>query len=79
VRDLDVIHDSLIGHKSRLIARGRLRRLRHAARVFGFHLAALDLRQNSDVHERVIAEMLAECARVQRLPRRCAKNSASRC
>jgi phosphoenolpyruvate carboxylase len=64
VRDLDVIHDSLIGHKSRLIARGRLRRLRHAARVFGFHLAALDLRQNSDVHERVIAEMLPANAHV---------------
>ncbi len=59
VRDLDVIHESLVAHKSRLIARGRLRRLRHAARVFGFHLAALDLRQNSDVHERVIAELLA--------------------
>jgi phosphoenolpyruvate carboxylase len=59
VRDLDVIHDSLVDHRSRLIARGRLRRLRHAARVFGFHLAALDLRQNSDVHERVVAELLA--------------------
>ncbi|WP_077231411.1 phosphoenolpyruvate carboxylase [Methyloversatilis thermotolerans] len=59
VRDLDVIHDSLVAHKSALIARGRLRRLRHAARVFGFHLAALDLRQNSDVHERVVAELLA--------------------
>lgn len=59
VRDLDVIRDSLVGHKSSLIARGRLRRLRHAARVFGFHLAALDLRQNSDVHERVVSEMLA--------------------
>ncbi len=59
VRDLDVIHDSLVSHRSALIARGPLRRLRHAARVFGFHLAALDLRQNSDVHERVIAELLA--------------------
>jgi phosphoenolpyruvate carboxylase len=27
-------------------------------KVFGFHLAPLDLRQNSDVHERVVAELL---------------------
>jgi phosphoenolpyruvate carboxylase len=27
--------------------------------VFGFHLAALDLRQNSEVHERVVSELLA--------------------
>ncbi|HEY9191892.1 MAG TPA: phosphoenolpyruvate carboxylase [Methyloversatilis sp.] len=59
VRDLDVIHDSLVANKSRLLARGRLRRLRRAARVFGFHLAVLDLRQNADVHERVVAELLA--------------------
>jgi phosphoenolpyruvate carboxylase len=29
-------------------------------KVFGFHLAPVDLRQNSDVHERVIAELLAQ-------------------
>ena len=27
--------------------------------MFGFHLAAVDLRQNSDVHERVVAELFA--------------------
>jgi phosphoenolpyruvate carboxylase len=26
--------------------------------VFGFHLAPIDLRQNSDVHERVVAELI---------------------
>ncbi len=39
--------------------RGRLDPLRRAVDVFGFHLAALDLRQNSDVHEAVVAELLA--------------------
>src|SRR4030095_3417933 len=34
---------------------------RRAVDVFGFHLASLDLRQNSEVHERVVAE-LAEAA-----------------
>ncbi|HSQ70581.1 MAG TPA: phosphoenolpyruvate carboxylase, partial [Steroidobacteraceae bacterium] len=57
--DLDVIHRSLVTHNSELLARGRLRRLRRAARVFGFHLAAVDLRQNSEVHERVVAELLS--------------------
>jgi phosphoenolpyruvate carboxylase len=55
--DLDVIHASLQANGSALLARGRLRRLRRAVGVFGFHLAALDLRQNSDVHERVVTEL----------------------
>ena len=37
----------------------RLQRLIRAVETFGFHLATLDLRQNSDVHERVVAELLA--------------------
>jgi phosphoenolpyruvate carboxylase len=57
--DLDVLHRSLISHKSGLLGRGRLRRLRHAVAIFGFHLAPLDLRQNSDVHARTVAELLA--------------------
>ncbi len=51
-------HHSLSANGSRALARGRLRRLRRAVEVFGFHLAALDLRQNSDVHERAVAELL---------------------
>jgi phosphoenolpyruvate carboxylase len=35
-----------------------LRRIRRAVDVFGFHLAGLDMRQNSDVHERVAAELI---------------------
>ncbi len=37
---------------------GALGRLIRAVEIFGFHLATLDLRQNSMVHERVIAELL---------------------
>lgn len=37
---------------------GALGRLIRAVETFGFHLATLDLRQNSDVHERVVAELL---------------------
>lgn len=58
VADLDVVHHSLLEHGSLGITRGRLRHLRRAVRVFGFYLAPIDLRQNSDVHERVVAELL---------------------
>ncbi|MEO5495097.1 MAG: phosphoenolpyruvate carboxylase, partial [Sphingomonas sp.] len=37
---------------------GALGRLIRAVDTFGFHLATLDLRQNSAVHERVVGEML---------------------
>src|SRR4051794_37799791 len=56
--DLDVLERSLIANNSRVIARGRLRMLRRAADCFGFHLAGLDIRQNSAVHERTIAELV---------------------
>ncbi|HZW46060.1 MAG TPA: phosphoenolpyruvate carboxylase [Microvirga sp.] len=55
--DLSVLHRSLVSNGSGALARGRLRRLRRAADVFGFHLASLDLRQNSDVHQRVVDEL----------------------
>ena len=57
--DLDTIHRSLCANNSALLARGRLRHLRRAVSVFGFHLAAVDLRQNSEVHERVVSELCA--------------------
>ena len=45
-------------NNARVIARGRLRLLRRAVDCFGFHLAGLDIRQNSAVHERTVAELL---------------------
>jgi len=56
--DLDVLDRSLIANNSRVIARGRLRLLRRAVDCFGFHLARLDIRQNSAVHERTVAELI---------------------
>ncbi len=38
---------------------GALGRLIRAVETFGFHLATLDMRQNSAVHERVVAELLS--------------------
>jgi phosphoenolpyruvate carboxylase len=57
--DLDTIARALEAQGAGLLAQGRLRALSRAASVFGFHLAPLDLRQSSDVHEEVVAELLA--------------------
>jgi phosphoenolpyruvate carboxylase len=57
--DLDTIDVSLRTHGSTLVADDRLALLREAVGVFGFHLSGLDMRQNSDVHEEVVGELLA--------------------
>ncbi|PWC96270.1 phosphoenolpyruvate carboxylase [Azospirillum sp. TSO5] len=57
--DLDIIDRSLTVNGSAALAKGRLRHLRRAVDLFGFHLASIDLRQNSDVHERSVAELLS--------------------
>ncbi len=57
--DLALIAASLEKGGAKILARGRLRALRRAVDVFGFHLAPLDLRQNSAFHERTVHELLA--------------------
>ncbi|BBC16653.1 phosphoenolpyruvate carboxylase [Mycobacterium leprae Kyoto-2] len=57
--DLDTIEASLCTHGAALLADDRLALLREGVGVFGFHLCGLDMRQNSDVHEEVVAELLA--------------------
>ncbi|WP_349743195.1 phosphoenolpyruvate carboxylase [Roseateles cavernae] len=57
--DLRVIEHSLRSHHAEALIAPRLQPLIRAVQVFGFHLATLDLRQSSDQHEAVIAELLA--------------------
>ena len=57
--ELAVIAASLHDNNCGVLAEGRLAELQRAVAVFGFHLASLDLRQNSDVHQAVVAELLA--------------------
>jgi phosphoenolpyruvate carboxylase len=57
--DLDTIDSSLRGNGSAVLADDRLAMLRESVHVFGFHLCGLDMRQNSEVHEQVVAELLA--------------------
>jgi phosphoenolpyruvate carboxylase len=77
--DLETLSASLAMNGGGRIAKGRLRTFIYAVRAFRFHLAAVDLRQTSDVHERVVAELfrragvvedyvsLPEAKRVERL------------
>ncbi len=57
-RDLDILAQALAAQGAALLAEGRLRSLRRKVSVFGFHLAAIDLRQSSDEHAAVVAELL---------------------
>jgi phosphoenolpyruvate carboxylase len=57
--DLQVIEASLQTHHGAALATQRLHPLIRAVEVFGFHLATVDLRQSSDKHEAVVAELLA--------------------
>jgi phosphoenolpyruvate carboxylase len=58
-RDLVTVAQGLASEGDGALATGgALGRLIRAVETFGFHLATLDMRQNSDVHERVVAELL---------------------
>ena len=57
--DLRTIGDSLQAHHGALLVKPRLATLMRAVEIFGFHLATLDMRQSSDVHERVLSELFA--------------------
>ena len=56
--DLVTIARALRHDGGALSSGGALGRLIRSVETFGFHLATLDLRQNSAVHERVVAELL---------------------
>jgi phosphoenolpyruvate carboxylase len=58
--DLQVLVESLEANHGAVLVRPRLSTLKRAADIFGFHLASLDMRQSSDIHERVLAELFAK-------------------
>ncbi len=57
VADLETVRQSIRQHLGERVVGARLRTLIAVARACGFHLLALDLRQNADVHERMIHEL----------------------
>ncbi len=62
--DLRTIEASLLAQHGAALVTQRLRPLIRTLDVFGFHLATVDLRQSSDQHQDVVAELLA-VARVE--------------
>ncbi len=57
--ELQIIVDSLMENVGASLIRPRLSTMRRAVDIFGFHLATLDMRQSSDMHERVLTELFA--------------------
>jgi len=57
--DLRLVQESLRRHGGQRLAEGRLGTLIRQARIFGFHLATLDLRQHALRHTSALAEVFA--------------------
>ncbi|MBP8097763.1 MAG: phosphoenolpyruvate carboxylase [Arenimonas sp.] len=58
--DIDLIEASLRAHRGEHAGGFALRRLRRRVEAFGFHLATLDLRQDSAVHDLALSAMFAD-------------------
>ncbi|MEQ9106107.1 MAG: phosphoenolpyruvate carboxylase [Limnobacter sp.] len=83
LEDLNVMYKALNDNGMQRIAEGRLALLARKVKVFGFSLMALDLRQNSDVFEEVVADLFKQsslgqidylaCSEVERVELLCAE------
>lgn len=60
IADLQLIDASLLRHRGENAGHFALQRVLWRARTFGFHLAALDLRQDSAVHEEALATLAGD-------------------
>jgi len=67
--DLELLDRSLRAAGFAAVADHELHDAIRRAEVFGFHLASLDLRQHSSVHDRVVAELLGRGGRAGYLER----------
>ncbi|MDD3760992.1 MAG: phosphoenolpyruvate carboxylase [Acidithiobacillus sp.] len=63
--DLILVRDSLRGHGDEYIANHTVQDLVWLVETFGFHLASLDIRQESTVHTRTLTELFAGIAEFQ--------------
>lgn len=57
-QDLLLLADSIRLNGCDLMVEEHIRPLRHKLQIFGFHLATLDIRQNSEFHDQAIAQLL---------------------
>jgi phosphoenolpyruvate carboxylase len=60
IKDMSIIRESLMRFGGKRMTGRTLKSLIQIARSCGFHLMSLDMRQNSAVHERVIAELYSQ-------------------
>jgi phosphoenolpyruvate carboxylase len=58
VRDLTTVQESLRQNQGERLAAGRFSKLVDQARIFGFHLASMDIRQHSERHRAALVEVL---------------------
>ena len=65
IADLELIQESLRENKGDRLAEGRFARLVQQARIFGFHLASMDIRQHSERHFEAVAELVNRYYRAQ--------------
>ncbi|GAB94742.1 phosphoenolpyruvate carboxylase [Kineosphaera limosa] len=60
ITDLRLVQDSLVAAGDERTARGELQHLIWLVETFGFHLAELEVRQHSAVHEAALTELLGQ-------------------
>ena len=58
VEDLNLLSRTLAEAGCHMLEEEAIRPLRHKLEIFGFHLAALDIRQNSEFHDKAISQLL---------------------
>ncbi len=59
VDDLNLLSRTLAAAGCHMLEEAAIRPLRHKLEMFGFHLATLDVRQNSEFHDKAIGQLLA--------------------
>lgn len=63
--DLSLLYDSLIAVGARRLADNAVQPIIRTVQTFGFHLASLDIRQNSRFHDLAVAQLLTAVGREQ--------------
>ena len=58
--DFTIMRDSLLAHNGQLIAGGLLERLTRAITAFGLTHATMDIREHSDAHRKLLAQVIGE-------------------
>lgn len=66
--DLQRLRDSLLAVKAHRLADHDLAEVERSVEVFGFHLAALDIRQNSAFHDRALQQLLTAAGIANEFP-----------